>query len=246
LANALHLARGLRELVLRGPRHLADLAAEVDRGDDDRRHDAEHQQRELHVDHEQQHEAAGHLDAVAERHRQLAADHALDDGDVRREPPDQLAAAALVEPRERQGQDPVEHQAAQVRHHALAEPAHAVVAQPDEHRVHDEHAAQPEHDQVQIVGGARTHADVDRHARRPRIDEVDPRRGEQRDQRQHEPVAVRADQRHQPPQHREPPAVARPVLLLRLAVAGVRPVRFAHLAGCIARSPVHVIAMRQT
>ena len=78
----LDLPGDARELVLHRARHLPDPATEVDRDHDHRRHDREHEQRQLDVDHEQQHEAAGHLHAVAQRHRQLAADHALDDGDV--------------------------------------------------------------------------------------------------------------------------------------------------------------------
>jgi hypothetical protein len=95
----LHLTGDFRELVLYGARLFANALAEVDRRDDRDRHDREHQHRQLDVDDEQHHERTEHLHAVAQRDREVGADDALHDRDVRREAPDELAGAPLVKPR---------------------------------------------------------------------------------------------------------------------------------------------------
>jgi hypothetical protein len=96
------------------------------------------------------------------------------------------------------------------------------VAQPDEHRVDEEDADDRGDDQLEVTRSGRAHADVDRLARGPRIDERDARRREQADECEDEAPEMWANERQQAPQHREPAAVAR-LLFFGLRIVEVRP-----------------------
>ncbi len=156
-----HVGADVAHAVLARARQFAHAAAEEQNRDQNQRNADEYQQRQLAAGQSEHHQAAGHQQQIADRHRRARPDHGFEHRSVVGQPRDHLAGAHHLEIAGRQRQQVIKDRTPQVRGHPLAQPRNIVEARVGRERHHDHHAQHERERAVEIDATAGSKATVD-------------------------------------------------------------------------------------